>query len=186
MRPFAARHFGHGAEQSFFRALAQQHAPVGAQRHEGRAAAQFAFALWRLARKFLLTPPSACATQTSLHGHSAQAGRLGEQMVAPRSISACAKSPARLGGNNAAASRLMIGLAAGNFLLDGKQPRHHALDIAVHRHRRGIERDRRHRRRGVVADAGQRPQRLKIGSGKIPPWRSTTARAQACRLRARA
>ena len=45
-------------------------------------------------------------------------------------------------------------------LFYGKQPRHHALDIAVHRHRRGIERDRRDRRRGVVADAGQRAQRL--------------------------
>ena len=84
------------------------------------------------------------------------------------------------------ASCLMTGLAAGNYVLDGEQPRHHALDIAVDRHRGRVERDRRHRGRGVVADAGQRAQALRCSFGKIPPWRSTTARAQACRLRARA
>ncbi len=54
MRPFAARHFRHRGEQAFVRALAQQHAAVGAQRDEGRAAPQFAFALGRLAREGLL------------------------------------------------------------------------------------------------------------------------------------
>ena len=52
------------------------------------------------------------------------------------------------------------GLSGGQWLLDREQPRHHALDIAVDRHRRCIKGDRRNRRRGVVADAGQQTQRI--------------------------
>jgi len=53
-------------------------------------------------------------THASFHGHSTQAGFFGVQMVAPRSISACAKSPERAGGSNDAASALMRGFAAGS------------------------------------------------------------------------
>ena len=167
-------------------ACASSTRPSARMCHEGGAAAQFAFALGRLARERLLVAALKRATRPSFHGHSAQAGRLGEQMVAPRSISACAKSPARRAGNKRRRQPLDRRLRRRQFVLDRKQPRHHALDIAVHWHRRRVERDRSHRRRGVVADAGQRAQALRCSSGNSPPWRSTTARAQACRLRARA
>ena len=48
------------------------------------------------------------------------------------------------------------------LLADCEQPRHHALDIAVHRHPRHTERDRADRSGGVVADPRQRAQ-----SGRI-------------------
>ena len=134
-----------------------------------------------------LRSPRARAAQASIHGQSTQAGFFGVQMVAPRSIIACAKSPAR--GVAASAPRRgarMSALAAGNSLLDGEQPRHHPLDIAVDRRGRRVERNRRDRRRGIGADAGQRAQAPPRLCGKRPPWRSTTALAQACRLRARA
>ena len=105
----------------------------------------------------------ACAAQASLQGHNTQAGRLGEQIVAPRSISACAKSPERCGGNKRRCPSLDRGLGRRQRFFDREQPCHHALDIAVHRHRRQIEGDRGDRRGGVVADARQRTQRRQIG-----------------------
>ena len=44
----------------------------------------------------------------------------------------------------------------------GRQPRHHPLHIAVHRHHRLVEGDRRDRRGGIGADPRQRPQALHI------------------------
>src|SRR6185503_1788408 len=58
--------------------------------------------------------PRAFAAHARFHGQSAQAGRFGEQIVAPRSIIACAKSPERLAGNSDDASRLIAGLAPGD------------------------------------------------------------------------
>ena len=75
------------------------------------------------------------------------------------------------------------GLAPGN----GARWRRRARSHARHCRRRTArlhESDRRHRRRRVGAEAGQRAQRrLRPGT---PAARSTTACAQACRLRARA
>ena len=51
------------------------------------------------------------------------------------------------------------GLGRGQLLLDGEEPRDHALDVAVDRRGRRIERNRGDRRRRVGADAGQRGQR---------------------------
>ncbi len=87
---------------------------VGAQRHEGRAAPQLAFALRRLAREGLLRRRAPARRRHRSTDTSTQAGFFGVQMVAPRSISACAKSPARRGGSSDAASALMRGFAAGN------------------------------------------------------------------------
>ncbi len=65
---------------------------------------------------------------------------------------------------------LNLRLGRRQFLLDREQPRHHPLDIAVDRHRAGIEGDRRNRRRGVAPDAGQRDQ-LSLGAGKAAAFR---------------
>ena len=69
---------------------------------------------------------------------------------------------------------------------DGKEPRHHALDIPVDGRGARAEGDGRDRRGGIVADAGERAEVRLRSSGKRPPWRSTTSRAQACRFLARA
>ena len=68
----------------------------------------------------------------------------------------------------------------------GVKPGEDTLDIAVDRRGPPIEGDRGDRRRGVVADPGQCAQRRRVARETLPPCRSTTARAQACRLRARA
>ena len=46
MRPVAARHFGHAAEQALVGPRAHQHRAVGAHRDEGRAAPQLALRAW--------------------------------------------------------------------------------------------------------------------------------------------
>jgi hypothetical protein len=79
-------------------------------------------------------------------------------MVAPRSISACAKSPARW-GQEALDEPPNLGLARGQFLLEREDPRDHPLDVAVDRRGRHVERDRRDRCRRIGADAGQRGKR---------------------------
>ena len=107
--------------------------------------------------------------QASSHGQTAQAGRFGVQIVAPRSISACAKSPGRSAGTSASASSRITGFALGSGVLDEEQPRDHALDIAVDRRGGAIEGDRRDRRRRVGADAGQAAQSPPRSSGKRPP-----------------
>ena len=116
-----------------------------------------------------------------------RAGRLfGVQMVAPRSIIAWAKSPARCGGVSSRASRAQLRLGGRQRRLDREEPRDHALDIAVDRTCRRVEGDRGNRRRRIGADAGQARAAPLRSAGNSPPCRSTTARAQACRLRARA
>ena len=72
--------------------------------------------------------------------------------------SACAKSPARRGGNSDAASRLMVGLAAGNASSTANSRDTTRSTLPSTGTAGGIEGDRRHRRRGVVADARQRAQ----------------------------
>ena len=68
--------------------------------------------------------------------------------------------------------------------VDSIEPRHHALHIAIDRHRARIS-NCRDRGRGVAADAGSALSSVSL-DGNCPSWRSRTARAQACRLRARA
>ena len=108
--------------------------------------------------------PAARARQAPSHGQMAQAGRFGVQIVAPRSIRACAKSPGRSAGTSASARSRISGLCLRQRRLDEEQPRNHALDIAVDRGGGAIKRDRRDRRRRVGADAGQAAQaRLGVG-----------------------
>ena len=66
------------------------------------------------------------------------------------------------------------------------EPRDHPLDIAVDRRRAPAEGDRRDRGGRIGADARASARSSSSVGGKQPPWRATTARAQACRLRARA
>ncbi len=51
-----------------------------------------------------------------------------------------------------------LGLGRGQFLLDGKEPRHHPLHIAVDRRGRRVERDGSDRGGGVGPDTGQRAE----------------------------
>ena len=82
--------------------------------------------------------------------------------VAPRSISACAKSPVRCGGISDAASRLMTGFAAGNSSSTANSRVTTRSTLPSTGTAGRIEGDRADRRRGVVADAGQRAQRFEV------------------------
>ena len=66
------------------------------------------------------------------------------------------------------ASRRSAGLARGQRRGDREQPRHHALDIAVHRHRRHVEGDR--------ADRRGRCSRRSPAARPAPPGRAETRR----------
>ena len=124
-------------------APAQSH-PRGARQKRRRGAARLRVSV--PARGKVSASPRACAAQLSCHGHRAQAGFFGVQIVAPRSIIAWAKSPARRCGASSRRKPAQLGLYARQRFGDGKQPRDHAFDIAVDRARRRIERDRGNRR----------------------------------------
>ena len=64
--------------------------------------------------------PRARAAQFPIHGQSAQAGFFGVQMVAPRSISACAKSPARRAGTRPCREPPDVGLRRREERLDAR------------------------------------------------------------------
>ena len=59
--------------------------------------------------------PSFFAAHDLTHGQDSQVGDFGVQIVAPRSIIACAKSPARACGARASATFFNTGFAAGSF-----------------------------------------------------------------------
>ena len=104
----------------------------------------------------------------------------------PRGPSPPARSrPAAPRGVSRAARARSARLRRRQRRLDGEEPRHHPLDVAVHHHRRPVEGDRGDRRGGIGADPRQRPQ-ARLGVGKPAAVRAATARAQASRLRARA
>ena len=185
-RPGGGRHFGHAAEQAFRRPRAHQHdnRRRAARRRPRRGAARLRASApcAETSRRRRARAPR----KPSFHGQSAQAGFFGVQMVAPRSIIACAKSPARARGVSARAKR--ADLAAWPPAAASSTAKSRAITRSIlpsTGDRRRVERDRRDRGRRVGADARQRAQ-LGFGCGKCPPWRSTTACAQACRLRARA
>ena len=105
-----------------------------------------------------------------VHGQSKQCGR-----AACRSWRRDPSSPARNRrraprATSCAAAARMLGLGRRQRRLQGEEPRHHALDIAVDRDRRPVEGDRRDGRRGVGADARQLPQAPPRVSGNRPPW----------------
>ena len=160
--PRRRRHLDHAAEQALLRAAAQQHRAVrrGSARTRRRSAAAAPASRPRAGRSSAM--PGRGGGAAARHGQSTQRGRRGVQIVAPRSISAWAKSPARRSGTSAAASARRRGFAAGSGFAHGVEPRDDPLDIAVDRRGRPIEGDRGDRRRGVVADPGQRAQRRRV------------------------
>ena len=117
VRPFGRRHLDHAAEQSLSPAAcaAAWRRPRAPRRTPRRAAARPSF-FGALRGKRLRHRRARAPRTTSFHGHSAQAGFFGVQIVAPRSIIACAKSPARRSGVSASASARIVGLAAGQRL----------------------------------------------------------------------
>ncbi len=80
--------------------------------------------------------------------------------MAPRSINACALSPARDCPEQCGGQRLDLRLRFRQRVFHREQPRHHALDVTVHRHCLPVEGNRRDRRRGIRADARQCPQAI--------------------------
>ena len=89
----------------------------------------------------------------------AQAGFFGVQIVAPRSIIACAKSPARRGGNSSRASREISGLAAGSGVVTAKSRAITRSILPSTGLAGAVESDGRDRGGGIGADAGERAQR---------------------------
>ena len=168
----------HAAEQPLRRASSQQH--VALRRRPARNARHAAAA----ARA---SPPCAAVraamparrpAQSAIQGHSAQAGAAGVHTVAPRSNSAWAKSDGRARRRRIVAElrrpgRAARGLACRHSFAHREQPRHHALDVAVHRHRRHAERDRADRRGGVdrrcPAARAARPGRAGTRRPRPPP-----------------
>ena len=184
-RPFGGRHFGHAAEQTLGRPRA---APAkNRPRERARKPRRGASAPSRFGTRRGNVPPRRPYAPHSFRstGKTRRPGFFGVQMVAPRSIIACAKSPARRGGVSSRARRRSSGLAAGSGVRNAKAARPHARYCrrpASPAHRR---RSLRSRPRYIRRCRGARAARLR-SPGNSPPWRSTTARAQACRLRARA
>ena len=87
------------------------------------------------------------------------------QIVAPRSIIACAKSPLRASGRDAVGERPDPRPRAGQRRGKREQARDDPLDIGVDHDGALIERDRGDRGGGVGADAGQGAQ-LGLGGGE--------------------
>ncbi len=120
----------HAAEQALGRASAHEDMAIGAAGVEDRAEAARPFGLWRAQGKRSASP-LARAVQSSINGQIAQAGFFGVQIVAPRSIMACAKSPARSSGVISSVRVRITGLAAGIASSIENNPRDDALHIAV-------------------------------------------------------
>ena len=137
--------------------LAQQHVRVLAQRHEGEPHAHRSLGSRRLAGS-VPSMPCAWALQSRCSGHIRHDGRLGVQRLAPRSISACAKSPARFAGVSVRRQAPDLLLGRGQRLLHREQPGDHPLDVAVDGRGARAEGDGRDRRRRVGADARQLQQ----------------------------
>ncbi len=104
--------------------------------------------------------PCAWAAQSRCSGHIRHEGRLGVHRLAPRSISACAKSPARFAGVSVPARRRISSLAAGSGFLTANSraiTRSMLPSTGVARCAEGDGGDRRGR---VGADARQLAQLL--------------------------
>ena len=100
------------------------------------------------------------------HGQRTHCGFRGVQIVAPRSITACAKSPARSAGISAAAKRRSAGLASGS----GSARRRAAPSPARHCRRPASPRGRRRSRRSPPRCSRRCPAsaQRRFGIGKAP------------------
>ena len=113
LRPFGGGHLQHAAEQPRLRAPPEQHGSVLAQGQEGEPDAHGPLGPRRPRRQRALEPARKPRNRPAA-GTSGRRGACGVHRLAPRSISAWAKSPARRAGVSVAASRLISGLAAGS------------------------------------------------------------------------
>ena len=129
--------------------------------------------------------PEVMALQSSRSGQSVQAGRRGVQIVAPRSIIAWAKSPGPVAGTSARHSVRSRGLASLSGVTIAKSREITRSTLPSMTAARPVEGDRRDRRRGIVADAGQLSQASLAYRETLPPCRATSS-AHFLRLRARA
>ena len=187
--PVGAGQLRHAAQQPCRRTAAQQHvaAASSSQKCTPWRSGRSGFAARRGSSAAM---PARRPAQSAIHGHSAQAGagrgadrgaeieqRLGE--IAPAAPRASGSAPSRV-GQLAATSAWRPAMAR----VHREQPRHHPLDVAVHRHRRHAERDRADRARRCTRRS--RAARASPARSRGNPPAATTARAQACRLRARA
>ena len=158
-RPFRRRHFGHAAEQALFRPRAHQHETVGAARDKSGAAAQRPFPLRHASRKCLGIAARVC--RAAFVPGTQRAGRR------LRRADGGAEIHHGLGEIAGAPWRRQSARQPGNFRLRRRQrrvdrikPRDDALDIAVDRRRRRIERDGGDGGGGIGADAGQSAKTL--------------------------
>ena len=131
------------------------------------------FAFLRFRKRLL--QPRGPGQAGAIQGQSAQAGRFGVQMVAPRSISACAKSPGRSAGTSASVSAPDRGLRLGSGSSIAKSRATTRSTLPSTAAAALVEGDRRDRGGGIGADARQLAQ-LRLGRrGSAPPCASTTA-----------
>ena len=160
-----------------FRPPPQQHRAVGAAQPEGDAVAQRPLRLFGPRRQRFGDAGRRRGAIARATGTSTQRGRRGVQIVAPRSISAWAKSPARCVGISARGERPQARLAAGQRLArPANEPRHHPLDIAVDRRSGGRRRSPR---------SPPRYSRRSRAARAAPPRRRENARHGARRRRGR-
>ena len=107
------------------------------------------------------------AAQSGASGHKGQSGLRGRQIVAPISISAWAKSPALSPGASVRAAVIDFAPRPGDRLIEREEARQDAGDIAVDRRGLASEGDRRDRRGGIGADAGEGAQ-IRLLARKSP------------------
>ncbi len=156
-RPFRRRHFRHAAEEPLRRPGAHQQISVGAAHDKSRAAAQDAFPFRHAARKAFGV--AARIGRTAFVPWTQRAGRFLRRAERGAEIHHRLREIAgAMLWRNLTRKPAQFRLRPGQRRLNCKQPRHHPLDIAVHRARRCIEGNRGNRGRRVVADARQRTQ----------------------------
>jgi len=112
----------------------------------------------------------------ALSGQTRQAGARGRQIVAPISISACAKLAGAAGGGQRSRIAAMASRLAPMGAEKPASRGDDARDIAVDRRRRLVEGDRGDGGRGIGADSGQREQPRLVGRERAA-GRSDRARA---------
>ena len=129
--------------------------------------------------------PDAAPSQAMAMGHFVQSGRLGVQIVAPRSISACAMSPGRSRAISFCDNSRNSGLASGKGV-STDQSRAVTRSILPSSGMTGRLNAIAPTAAAVYGPMPGRASSPSTVSGKTPPDCSVTAMAHLCRLRARA
>ena len=156
--PWGRGDLDHAAEQALRRAAAQQHRTVGAGQPEGDAVTPQTLRLWRRHRQFFRQPARRRAARAAPRAqHAARPARGADRGAEIHHRLGEVAGPQRR--DQGRGELLQPRLCRGQRQGDGVEPSDDALDIAVDRRHRTVERDRRDRRRGVAADARERTQR---------------------------